>query len=104
MKNNNSYISDCHRKYYLKVHLIFVCKYRKKLLDNVISSCIKKKILEIANNSGFSIDTMETDNDHIHILINYVPNISITSIVRKLKQETTVFLWKNFSYYLSKHF
>lgn len=104
MKNSNSYISDCHRKYYLKVHLIFVCKYRKKLLDNIISSCIRKKILEIANNSGFSIDTMETDKDHIHILINYVPNISITSIVRKLKQETTVFLWKNFSYYLSKHF
>ena len=104
MKNSNSYISDCHRKYYLKIHLIFVCKYRKKLLDNIISSCTMKKILEIANNSGFSIDTMETDKDHIHILINYVPNISITSIVRKLKQETTVFLWKNFSYYLSKHF
>ena len=104
MKNSNSYISDCHRKYYLKVHLIFVCKYRKKLLDNIISLCIKKKILEIANNSGFSIDTMETDKDHIHILINYVPNISITSIVGKLKQETTVFLWKNFGYYLSKHF
>lgn len=23
------YATDCHRKYYLKAHLVFVCKYRK---------------------------------------------------------------------------
>lgn len=78
---------------------------QKKLLDNIIFSCIKKKKnWKIANNSDFSIDTMKIDNDHIHILINYVSNISDTSIVRRLKHVTTVFLWKNFSYYLSKHF
>ena len=29
----SSYISNSHCKFYLKIHLIFVCKYRKKLLE-----------------------------------------------------------------------
>lgn len=34
------YATDCHRKYYLKAHLVFVCKYRKKLLQNGIDTAI----------------------------------------------------------------
>ena len=38
-------------------------------------------------------DIMETDKDHIHLLISYPPSISVTSIVRRLKQESTRELW-----------
>ncbi len=38
------------------------------------------------------------------MLISYPPKLSVTSIVRKLKQETTIYLWKNYSKYLSKYF
>lgn len=103
-KFSNVYISGCHRKYCLKVHLIFVCKYRKNLLNDIVSEYIKKKILEISQKYDFSIDIMETDKDHIHILISYKPNISVSSIVRVLKQETSVNLWKRFCNFLSKHF
>ena len=47
---------------------------------------------------------MESDKDHIHFLINYPPNISVTSIVRKLKQESTIFAWKLFESKLRKEF
>lgn len=75
------------------VHLIFVVKYRKPLVS-VFEDRIKEKILEIAQSSQFEIDTMETDRDHIHILISYEPNISISQIVRKIKSETTYDLWQ----------
>ncbi|NGM72891.1 IS200/IS605 family transposase, partial [Sphingobacterium sp. SGL-16] len=32
--------------------------------------------------------------DHIHFLIRYIPRVSITSIVRKLKQESTYYIWR----------
>ena len=47
---------------------------------------------------------METDKDHIHLLVSYPPKVSISSIVRKLKQESTITLWKYFPVFLSKHF
>ena len=100
----NNYVSRNHSKYYLKVHLIFVCKYRMKLLINNFDNIVKNVILEISYRSNFIIDILETDEDHIHMLISYPPKFSVTSIVRKLKQETTINLWKNYPKFLSKHF
>ena len=100
----DNYISRNHSKHYLKVHLIFVCKYRKKLLINNFDNIVKNVILEISYRSNFNIDILETDEDHIHMLISYPPKLSVTSIVRKLKQESTIYLWKNYSKFLSKHF
>ena len=100
----NNYVSRNHSKYYLKVHLIFVCKYRKKLLINNFDNIVKNIILEISYRSNFIIDILETDEDHIHMLISYPPKFSVTSIVRKLKQETTINLWKNYPKFLFKHF
>jgi len=36
VKKMNEYTSKNRHKYYLKAHLIFVCKYRKQLLKEVI--------------------------------------------------------------------
>lgn len=47
---------------------------------------------------------METDKDHIHLLVDYDPKVSIVQIVRRLKQETTFELWKVHESYLKKHF
>ena len=48
---------------------------------------------------------METDCDHIHLLIDYDPKVSILQIVRRIKQETTFELWKRHeNYYLKNHF
>ena len=102
----NNYISINRHKYYLKVHLVFVCKYRKQLLvNNDINLKVKEIFKSIESNSDFTIDIMETDKDHIHLLVSYPPKVSISSIVRKLKQKSTIIiLWKYFPVYLSKHF
>ena len=101
----NNYTSVNKHKYYLKVHLVFVCKYRKQLLvNNDIDLMVKEIFKSIESKSDFIIEIMETDIDHIHLLISYPPKVSITSIVRKLKQESTITLWKCFPVYLSRHF
>jgi REP element-mobilizing transposase RayT len=51
---------------------------------------MKSEMIRISNSSNFKIEAIEVDNDHIHLLIDSVPNISATQIVRKLKQESTI--------------
>lgn len=66
-----------------------------------------KKILENISNcpsSEFLIDTMEVDRDHVHILVSALPTISPSSIARKLKQESTIGIWKSFTKFLKKEF
>ena len=58
----------------------------------------------MSNKYDFTIKTMETDKDHIHYLIESVPKISASQIVRVLKQQTTKNIWKIHNKYLSKQF
>ena len=51
-------------------------------------------IFEISKKSDFDIQEMEVDKDHLHLMVTSVPKISPLQIVRKLKQETTVGIWK----------
>ena len=92
------------RKYTLKCHIVFCVKYRKKLLAKPgIANTIKNTIL--ANQTDdFTIQVMEVDKDHIHLLVDYSPDVSVAQIVRLLKQMTTSAVW--FTYYseLKKHF
>lgn len=68
------YKSKNHSKYSLKVHLVFVCKYRKPLLTNTsLVFTLKTKINQIAERSNFEVELMEVDTDHIHLLIDYEP-------------------------------
>ena len=81
-----------------------MCKYRKQLLKGDLDSTVKTCFSELAKQSKFDIDIMESDKDHIHLLISYSPDISITSIVRRLKQKSTHELGNNYSGFLTKHF
>ncbi len=66
----------------------------QKPLLAVFGDEVKKKILEISKTSRFEIDTMEVDQNHIHLLVKYEPNISISRIVERIKQGTTYHLWQ----------
>lgn len=97
------YISENHSKYLKMCHLIFVCKYRKSLLLK-FGNFIKKEFYRIKSMSDFKIVEMEVDINHIHILVKYKPKISILQIVRKLKQISTVNIWKLHYEELKIHF
>ena len=89
------YRSKNHSKFLIKYHIIFVCKYRRRVLRNQqIDEDLKQILFDIANESDFSIEVMETDKDHIHMLVSSIPRLSPLQIVRKLKQESTHRIWK----------
>lgn len=104
MSKKSNYITTNRSKHYLKIHLIFVCKYRKPLLMGNLNEDMKTILENITNNSDFSIEVMESDINHIHFLIRYIPRLSVSSIVRKLKQESTKQIWSLYSDILSQEF
>jgi putative transposase len=100
-----NYAKEDHHKYSLKVHLIFVVKYRKKILKGNLCKDLKNILLN-QQTLKFKIEIMETDLDHIHLLVDYSPTISVSSIVRKLKQMTSYYIWKKYdlsSYFWKEH-
>lgn len=99
----NIFFSKNHRKFLMKAHIIFVVKYRKKLLiDPSIDKDVKNSMKTVKGD--FLIELIESDKDHIHMLVSYDPKISITQIIRKLKQHSTINVWKKNMNKLKKHF
>ena len=90
--------------YMLKAHLILVTKYRKVLLVNNLNEQMKEIIYNISKKSKFIIEVMETDMNHLHMIISYPPTLSISSIVRKLKQESANKIWQLYEKDLQNEF
>lgn len=99
------YVSKNHSKRLLMAHLIFVCKYRKKLLIQY-GDQIKKILEDATKEKDIKIIEMEIDKNHIHLLIRFNPTQSILEIVRFLKQVSTYRIWRqnNNDVNLSKQF
>ena len=101
---DNRYNRHNRRKYSLKVHIVLVTKYRKKLLKGSITDDGQQKIFDIANTRGYEIIAMEADKDHLHFLISYDTTDRVCDIVKIVKQETTYYLWQKYGSFLSKQY
>ena len=101
---DNRYNRHNRRKYSLKVHIVLVTKYRKKLLKGSIADDVKQKIFDIPNTRGYEIIAMEADKDHMHFLISYDTTDRVCDIVKIVKQETTYYLWQKYGSFLSKQY
>ena len=101
---DNRYNRHNRRKYSLKVYIVLVTKYRKKLLKGSIADDVKQKIFDIANTRGYEIIAMEADKDHLHFLISYDTTDRVCDIVKIVKQETTYYLWQKYGSFLSKQY
>lgn len=92
------------RKFLLKVHLVLVTKYRKPILKNRISDDVKQKIFDLSKIYRWNILAMETDKDHLHILLSYDTTERVCDMVKIIKQETNHFLWERYFDFLSSHY
>lgn len=85
-------------------HLIFVTKYRKKLFYGAFREDVKRYIFETCVRHHWYVIRMETDEDHVHILLQYNPTDSITVIVSTLKQHSMYMAWRDYEDLLSKEY
>lgn len=86
-------------KYSLKCHIVFCVKYRKKLLSRKHIADTTKETITGCKTDNFHIQVMEVDKDHIHLLVDYTPGVSVAQIVRLLKQ-----FWKEQVFWSSGYF
>lgn len=104
-KNNlKNFQSTSSCRYLLQIHLIFVVKYRKKLLNGSLNDDMLQNLFDISKKYDFEIKTMNSDIDHLHLLVSMKPSISVSQIVRVLKQESSVYIWKKYKQFLKTHF
>jgi len=71
--------------YSIQYHIVWCVKYRRRVLLGEVEKDLKKAMIEIAGNYGITIVEMETDQDHIHLLVECTPQHYIPDILKTLK-------------------
>lgn len=69
----------------LHVHLVFVAKYRKLVFTKEILDDLKTIFNSVCLNFGAELVEFDGEKDHVHLLVNYPPKVSVSSLVNSLK-------------------
>ncbi len=85
-----------HAVYELKYHVVWVPKYRVRLLGGEVGRYLKEVFRRTAEEYGFWIDTMEVMDDHVHLFIEAPARYSVARLVQILKSISARELFKKF--------
>ncbi len=79
------YKTGAHTKTDLKAHVIWIPKYRKKVLTGAVAIRARDILRQIAMEHEIDIITGKVTKDHIHMFISYRPTQNISKIMQWLK-------------------
>lgn len=85
-----------HRAYVINYHLVWIPRYRKKVLVGTVEARLKELLAEIATQYGFEILAVEVMLDHVHLFVSAPPKFAPAEIVRLFKGITSRKLKKEF--------
>jgi putative transposase len=69
----------------LHVHLVFVTKYRRDVLDDEMLTCCEDSMRKVCDDFGASLREFNGEADHVHLLVFYPPKVSVSALVNSLK-------------------
>ena len=75
--------------YSCQYHVIWCTKYRRKVLDIQIQGRLKQLIREKQDEYCYEIREIETQSEHVHLLIEIPPMHSVDKIIGKIKGYTS---------------
>jgi putative transposase len=91
------YTKTAHSVYYLQYHIVWVCKYRRRILNPGICGYIKKILPKLLRSKpGVTIESIGFDKDHLHLMMLIPPRYSISSVMGQLKSQSASKLRKAF--------
>ena len=85
----NEYRTSSHAKYSLHIHLVWVTKYRKKVLSGEIARRTRGLIREICRTNEVEIIKGHVSRDHVHLLVSMPPYLSVSKLVGYIKGKTS---------------
>jgi len=107
-KKKQNYRYTNHTVSKLTAHIVWITKYRYKILTPDIKSRIRELIIQICDSEDVKILGGVVSVDHIHLQIEYPPKLSISNLVKKLKGRTSRIIQQEYpklsKRYWGKHF
>jgi putative transposase len=92
----NDINSLSHTKWNCKYHIVFAPKYRRKVFYQEKRQAIGKILRQLCEWKGVNIIEAEVCPDHVHMLVEIPPKISVSSFMGYLKGKSTTMIYEQF--------
>lgn len=83
------YRTGSHSRFDLKYHIVWVTKYRKRVLPGPVGSRVRDLVIEICKRNEVEILQGHVSSDHVHLFVSGPPNLSVSKLVQYLKGKTS---------------
>jgi len=91
------YQLGAHTKTDLKVHLLWIPKYRKRILTGQVATLLRDLLRQIAIEHELEIITGKIAPDHVHMFVSYRPTQNVSKIMQWLKGISSRIMLSEFS-------
>ena len=88
---------SAHGAYHHQYHVVWISKYRKKILQGKLKEFIEKRLFDVQKyHPDIEIKKYSIQRDHIHLVIIIPPRYSVSGIIGKIKANTSREIRKSF--------
>lgn len=92
-------ILSAHGSYHLQYHVVWVCKYRRKVLKPAVEATLRKLLPHLLRSMpGVQIETIGFDKDHFHMVMVIPPKYAISDVMGSMKSQSASYLRKKFTF------
>jgi putative transposase len=104
----SNYRKNTHSISNLSCHLVWATKYRYAVLQGDIQNRCRDLLIQICNSEDVHILKGVISKDHIHMHVEYLPSLSVSVLIKKLKGRSSRLLQQEFpklnKQYWGRHF
>ncbi|WP_293145944.1 IS200/IS605 family transposase, partial [Okeania sp. SIO3I5] len=90
--------------YSLTVHIVFVTKYRKKVIASEILPQLHKIFDETCQKWECELVEFNGEADHVHLLITFNPKVQLSKFIANLKTVSSRLIRRDFADYLGRFY
>ena len=85
-----------HVVYKCDYHIVWVPKYRLRILKGDIKDFVINDIKMLCEWKGCEVEELNVQEDHIHLLVSVPPKLSISNLMGTLKGKIAIKLFKSY--------
>ena len=78
----------------MHVHLVFVTKYRRDVFTKEVIDDLRIIFANVCVDFESELVEFDGEDDHVHLLVNYPPKVSVSKLVNSLKGASSLLIRK----------
>lgn len=90
--------------YRLSVHIVFVTKYRRKVITKEILKDLEKIFKRLCENQKCQLTDFNAESDHCHLLVEMYPDVAPSRLVNTLKTVSSRLIRRDYKEHLGKFY